>query len=142
MDTIGNNKYTACFHSRLPEVKDKLGEITSFLLKSIPSITKENSNELKLIFSELLCNAVIHGNKLDERKSVSVYIEIENNNISSIVKDEGSGFDYTNLINSITKEDDALYCESGRGIWLVYALSDTLSFNIKGNEIKFIKKVR
>ena len=135
------NKFNFSFNSELNTVKTALKDINGFLSKSFPYISPDLETELKLIFSELLCNAVIHGNKCDKSKSVNVYIEIIGNNIYSIIKDEGIGFDYYGLLNKFEDGKSSMFSESGRGIWLVYSLSDSLAFNIKGNEIKFLKKV-
>jgi anti-sigma regulatory factor (Ser/Thr protein kinase) len=56
------------------------------------------------------------------------------------VADEGVGFDYLHLLARI-REDDDLMSEGGRGIRLVYSLTDRLSFNVTGNAIYVSKKV-
>jgi serine/threonine-protein kinase RsbW len=127
------------FYSQISSVKNILNDITKFLADSIDMLSIENKSELKLIFSELLCNAVIHGNKNDPTKLVTIYIEVMSNSVYSIIKDEGEGFDYLELLSR--HKDKSLLNECGRGLWLVYSLSDSLAFNVTGNEIKFYKRV-
>ncbi|MDR2938695.1 MAG: ATP-binding protein [Clostridiales bacterium] len=134
------NKYKASFRSELEKVKLIINDISLFLANTIPNLSTENQTEFKLIFSELLCNAVIHGNQNDKNKLVDVYIEINGGYVYSIVSDQGPGFDYISCLNSL-ENDSSLYKETGRGIRLVCSLSDTISFNPKGNIIKFQKKV-
>jgi serine/threonine-protein kinase RsbW len=134
------NEFNISFYSQISLVKDILNDISVFLTKSIGNLSLENKSELKLIFSELLCNAVIHGNKSDPTKLVNIYIEVTHNNVYAVVKDEGSGFDYLDLL-SRHRSGNSLLNENGRGLWLVYSLSDSLAFNIAGNEIKFYKRV-
>lgn len=137
MNTI--NRYNSCFKSDLINVKTKLKEILDFLSCSV-SMHDDIRREFRLLYSELLCNAVLHGNKNNTSKVVYVDIEIKEGFAYSTIKDEGEGFDYRDFIKSVLNHKDVSLMESGRGIWLVYALSDTVSFNVLGNEIKFVKR--
>jgi len=127
------------FCSELLNVKKVVRKILSFLQSSVPSLTPEDQSDLKLVFSELLYNAVVHGNKNDANKNVRLNVRIEDGMVMGWVADEGSGFDYAGLLEHIDDED--LYSESGRGIRLVYTLTDQLVFNISGNTIRFCKRV-
>ncbi len=133
-------KFRKTFQSELNKVKPVINDISFFLSNTIPDMSLENKTEFRLIFSELLCNAVIHGNKNDKDKSVDVYIEINDDYVYAIVSDQGPGFDYINCMNNFETEA-SLFKESGRGMKLVCSLSDTISFNPQGNTIKFQKKV-
>lgn len=137
MNTV--NRYNSCFKSDLVNVKSKLKEILDFLSYSLP-MHDDIKREFRLLYSELLCNAVLHGNKGNNNKTVYVDIEIKEGFAYSTIKDEGDGFNYRDFIKSILNRKDVSLMESGRGIWLVYALSDTVSFNVLGNEIKFVKR--
>ena len=47
---------------------------------------------------EAVNNAIIHGNKKDPEKKVSINIELKDSNCLIVkISDEGNGFDYTNL---------------------------------------------
>ena len=127
------------FCSELLNVKNVVRKILSFLQSSVPTLTLEDQSDLKLVFSELLYNAVVHGNKGDVNKNVHLNVGIEDGIVVGWVADEGSGFDYAGLLEHIGDED--LYNESGRGIRLVYTLTDRLVFNIPGNIIRFYKRV-
>ena len=101
----------------------------------------EVRDDLKLIFSELLYNAVIHGNKGDCNKCVNVRIEATGDCLRAFVQDEGLGFDYQQKVKLPPSEFDA-FSERGRGMSLVGALTDSLSFNETGNQIRFEKRLR
>ncbi len=135
------SKFETTFTSELIKVKEKVKEALCFIEQALPNLSDSERFDLKLIYSELLYNAVIHGNKKDISKLVHLMIEIQNGNIHSVICDEGVGFDYLRLLN---KEDDPdrYTSENGRGIRLVYSLTDSLAFNYKGNEIKFYKRVK
>ncbi|WP_422925550.1 response regulator [Singulisphaera sp. PoT] len=55
-----------------------------------------------------------------------------------IIKDDGPGFDPTSLVDPT--ETSQLLRESGRGIFLIKAFMDEVSFNAAGNEITMKKK--
>lgn len=139
------SKFTKTFTSEVYAVSSVIQELMNFLLNGIPSISKEDKYDLRLIYSELLFNAVIHGNNKDSNKHVTLSVEIlPSNVVVSSIQDEGEGFDYRNLLeqcSSETSEDD-IFNESGRGIKLVSCLTDKLLFNSVGNQIKFYKRVK
>ena len=127
------------FCSELLNVKQVVKKTLFFLQSAVPNLSHEEQTDLKLVFSELLYNAVVHGNKSDINKNVHLNIEVENGTIIGRVSDEGKGFDYNEVLEHIDEQD--LGNECGRGIRLVYSLTDKLVFNISGNAIRFYKKV-
>lgn len=129
------------FQSDIYKVKSIVNDLLSFFSVCLPKISDQDLYELKLVFSELLLNAVIHGNKEDKCKTVSLYVKVSlGSSVYAEITDEGSGFDYLKLI-SMSSHEESLLKEHGRGIKLVHSLTDNLSFNVTGNKIKFYKKV-
>lgn len=140
-----NSKFTKTFTSEVYAVGSVVQELMNFLCKRIPSISSEDSYDLKLIYSELLFNAVIHGNNKDVNKCVTLSVEIlPSNVVVSSIQDEGEGFDYKNLLDKCSNGTDSedIFNETGRGIKLVSCLADKLSFNSTGNQIRFYKRVK
>jgi anti-sigma regulatory factor (Ser/Thr protein kinase) len=120
-------------------------EVMTFLYNNMPSISEEDRYDLKLIFSELLFNALIHGNNKDSSKYVTLSVEIiPPNTIYSSIIDEGNGFDYKSILTqcSIAPTEKDIFNEKGRGIKLVSKLTDKLYFNSTGNQIKFYKRMK
>ena len=116
-------------------------EAFSFVDININNLSKEVFFDLKLVLKEIIINAVIHGNNQDITKKVSIYIEIQPENIiKTVISDEGKGYNYEELI--LKDNEEFSLDENGRGISLVAALIDTLTFNDMGNVVKFTKKVR
>lgn len=129
------------FKSSLPNVKIAVDEALTFVDSNINNLSREDFFDLKLVLNELIINAVIHGNNQDITKKVSIYIEIQPENIiKTVISDEGKGYNYEELILKDNREFSL--DENGRGISLVAALIDTLTFNDMGNVVKFTKKVR
>lgn len=142
---MANAKFTKTFTSEVYIVSSIIQELMSFLSKKLPYISKEDNYDLRLIYSELLVNAVIHGNNKDSNKHITLSVEIlPSNVVVSSIEDEGKGFDYNNLLKEceekVSSED--IFNESGRGIKLVSCLTDKLCFNSVGNKIKFYKRVK
>jgi anti-sigma regulatory factor (Ser/Thr protein kinase) len=135
-----NSAYEATFKSDTFRVKQEVRGILDFIRESVPSLSEEDAYDLRLIFSELLFNATIHGNNKDDSKTVRVCVEVADGLIFSTITDEGLGFDYMSLLSKFG-ETSNLTEESGRGIRLAYSLTDSLAFNMTGNEIKFYKRV-
>jgi len=96
---------------------------------------------MKLILSELFMNAYIHGNKSDPAKNVDVLIEIEGDDFTATVKDQGEGIAkerFKEMVQSISNPED----ESGRGITIVHKLSDKVQL-YKDKDDKFcIRAIR
>ena len=127
------------FTSETERVRNIVKYLLEFVDEHAPA--KEVRDDLRLVFSELLYNAVIHGNKGDANKSVHVKVKAEEDRIFAIIQDEGLGFDYQETIDQAGTEASLLN-GNGRGIILVNALTDKLSFNKRGNEIRFEKKLK
>lgn len=90
---------------------------------------------LMLLLSEAVTNAIVHGNKLEESKIVEVEVQIKPDAIISTVKDEGEGFN-PEIANNPLKEEN-LMKESGRGIFLIEEISDSVDYLDNGTTLRF-----
>ncbi|MCU4162426.1 ATP-binding protein [Carboxylicivirga caseinilyticus] len=79
-------------------------------------------------------NAIVHGNKLDKSKNVTVEYSIQEDKVEFIIIDEGSGFDYTNVPDPTKPEN--LEKTHGRGIFLMHHLADEIEFENNGSTVK------
>lgn len=128
------------FYSDLHEAKQTAIEAIGFLNEFFPLLHEDQIADLRLVINELLVNAVVHGNRLDASKKVSIEIEIDNGRIYSRVTDEGAGFDYSKTVMEWDVEE-SLFDACGRGIRLAYHMTDRLKFIEKGNVIEFSKRL-
>ena len=128
------------FYSDLLEAKQTAIEAICFLRKSFPLMNEDQAADLRLVFNELLMNAVVHGNRLDSLKKVNIEIEVEGGLIYSRVTDEGTGFDYHKMLTEWNAEDN-LFDDHGRGVLLAYHMTDKFKFSEKGNVIEFYKRL-
>ena len=135
-----SQRINLCLHSELSQVKGAIQEILRFLDSSAPLMSADDRTDLKLVFSELLVNAVLHGNKGDRRKRVFLTAEVRDETVFSSITDEGAGFNYESVVRGPVSSD--IFDESGRGVRIACSLTDSFGYNKKGNQIHFHKRVR
>ena len=94
---------------------------------------------IEMALHEALTNAVVHGSREDPGKSVYVLCRCcIDGEVSIIVRDEGQGFDSCSIADPTTPEN--LLCTHGRGIYLMHALMDEVSFDEEGVVVRMRKK--
>ncbi len=90
-------------------------------------------NRALLCISEAVINSIEHGNQFDITKTVTIKILYSNNEMDVEIYDEGEGFDIS-IVDDPTYGDN-IKKESGRGIYIIRALSDFIKYNRKGNSV-------
>ncbi len=86
----------------------------------------ETYYNILVAITEAVNNAINHGNKLDENKTVEIKIEATVNTIDISVKDQGEGFEIDKLDDPRTPEN--LLKSSGRGVFIIKTLANDSSF--------------
>lgn len=89
-------------------------------------LNESDSDDLGIVTTELVNNAIHHGNKNDPTKKVHLLFTVDSKKIELRIKDEGNGFDPDKLKDPLAPEN--LFSESGRGIFLIRNLMDELDF--------------
>ena len=97
------------------------------------NIDDEVYGKYMLSVVECVNNAIVHGNKMDKNKKVTMHYPISNTTIEVTVSDEGEGFDPDKLPDPTAEEN--LERDCGRGIFLMRHLSDELEFANNGRTI-------
>lgn len=142
-----SNSFKLFVVNKNTNIRTLIEEILKFLFDEGICTKQDILFEIKVILYELIQNAICHGNKNDAVKSVKLNVKTEGDTICIIVEDEGEGYNFKQLLNSI-KDDESINCdvcdlkESGRGMILVTNLSKKISFNAKGNRVEVIKRLR
>jgi serine/threonine-protein kinase RsbW len=98
------------------------------------AIGKEAYGEVLVAVMEAVNNAINHGNGRDERKKVDVCFEKEGEKLIVIITDEGKGFKPESIPDPTKPEN--IENISGRGVFLMRKLSDSIEFNKTGNSVK------
>ncbi|HIP36784.1 MAG TPA: ATP-binding protein [Crocinitomix sp.] len=98
-------------------------------------INEEIYGNILIAVTEAVNNAILHGNKEQINKKVTITVTQENNqtHIVFTVEDEGEGFDFTKLPDPTAIEN--LEKPDGRGIFLMKNLSDKVEFFNNGSKV-------
>jgi len=111
--------------------------------KKFINILKEKGIEEDIIFDihvgfeEALRNAMVHGNKCDPGKKVTIETEKTGNVVIICVEDEGDGFDPADLPDPTL--DENLLKEGGRGVYLIRHLMDEVRYENGGRKVVMVK---
>lgn len=97
-------------------------------------ISPDTFDNMLVSLTEAVSNAIRHGNCLDETKTVEVKLRQEKGCLSIQVSDEGCGFDFQNLPDPTSPEN--LCKPGGRGVFLMRALSDDITYFNNGSTVK------
>ncbi len=125
-------------------IKSKIENINKVekLVDEISEEAKINSEiygKMLIATVEAVNNAIVHGNKEDDKKMVKVEIEIgvEDNKVCIFIEDEGPGFNFYDVPDPTTPEN--IENIHGRGVYLMKHLADEVIFHGNGSkvEIKF-----
>ena len=125
-------------HSVLLDSHDESIRSLEPLVKEIAlryTISKDCFSNILVSLTEAVHNAIMHGNKYDTNKKVSIQVNQIEKGIRILVSDEGEGFDPNKLANPLAKEN--ITSCGGRGVFIIKHLSDSCSFQNNGRTVNF-----
>lgn len=104
---------------------------------------------VSIVMHELGLNALYHGNKGDESKTVSIEVSINFKTVSFSIEDEGEGFDPQSLrdpedfseLQALMENEETHVYTRGRGVWLSRLYVNRIDYNDKGNKVSVRKTV-
>lgn len=114
--------------SNLRIIENAIDEITGSI-----GVKQDDYGKIMVAALEAVNNAITHGNKANPQKLVDVEIEFENDEIKITVTDEGQGFSPEKIPDPTMPEN--IEELSGRGVFLMTKLADSIKFNEKGNSV-------
>ena len=112
-----------------------INEVRLFLEEVYDEFTlnKNSFNHVFIGISEVVNNAVLHGNRLDPEKKVFIRLNLCGNQLNIEVKDEGEGFCDSSLLDTTIPEN--IKSEHGRGIFILRQITDELIFKEGGRKV-------
>ena len=110
----------------------------SNLLKEFGYPPQDTRVNIPLACDEAITNAIVHGNESDPGKKVNIQIYISPNRFRIRVRDEGKGFKLEDVSNPTRGE--ALLRASGRGVYLMRNIMDSVEFKEGGRVVELEKK--
>jgi serine/threonine-protein kinase RsbW len=121
-DIVESNRYTL----EIPSLQDYLPQAEQFLEEKFKQhgLERDDIADLAISATEIINNAIIHGNQKDPDKKVKIEIEFSEDRLTIAITDQGSGFSPDDIPSPI--QDDNLLKETGRGIFIVRSLVDDL----------------
>ena len=132
------------FSLTIPSDPVHLIKVDNLCTKAInySGINESDGDDFAIAVTEIVNNAIHHGNKNVKEKKVFIDIFIYPSKLEAHIKDEGQGFDPDQIGDPLDPQN--LMKESGRGIFLIKKLTDSLEFNFSnsGTEIIISKKIK
>lgn len=127
----------------VPSHPEYLTDVDAFLEGTLRGFGAEESvvADIAISVSELVNNAIVHGNKGIVDKKVTVTIARHNRAVVITVSDEGGGFDPTCVQSPLAEEN--LMKEVGRGLFIVHSLMDQVQVepSLKGTRVTITKEI-
>ncbi len=114
-------------------------EFVNYFCKDV-HLPDEKLTNVLLAVTEATTNAIIHANKCDKNKKVTIDASVENSKLIIKIKDEGEGFDPDNIPDPTEPEN--LLKDSGRGIYLMRVYMDDLQYNRTPSGMEFVLTVK
>ena len=110
----------------IPSDQEFLSDIDMFVEGTLRGLGISESivADIAISVSELVNNAIIHGNKFARDKTVTVKLKHNGGTLTISVTDQGTGFDPGHVPDPLAQEN--LLKEVGRGIFIVRQLMDNV----------------
>jgi len=125
----------------IPSDPNFMGVVERQILVQIEKmgLDEERIFAVRLALEEAIANAIKHGNKMDRSKKVTIRFLNEKDRLTLEVSDEGEGFDSTAVPDPTDAEH--LPLPHGRGILLMRAYADEVTFNDVGNQVRLVVRL-
>jgi serine/threonine-protein kinase RsbW len=125
--------------SRIESVEEAAVSIAAILSRS--GVNEEIAFGVDMAVREAVTNAVLHGNKQDEKKFVHVIAKTGPNWLEISVEDQGEGFNPQDVPNPTESEN--IMKTSGRGIFFMRTFMNEVEWFIRpegGTTVKMSKQ--
>jgi len=121
-----------------PSRMENMSHVKRFIdsISSQHVISSETCGKISVAVHEAVNNAILHGNKLDYSKNVTIKFSIDERCFSCIVEDEGEGFDFSRIPDPTLPEN--IEKIHGRGVFLMNHFADSVHFRAEGRHVKMV----
>jgi anti-sigma regulatory factor (Ser/Thr protein kinase) len=128
------------FNLEISSSRNKIREVEALMVKANKEfgLSDGDYGKAMIAITEMVMNAIVHGNKEDESKLVKVNVEIDEKQMKIVIEDEGTGFIIADIPDPT--EIQNLLESHGRGVYIAKALVDKLEYkhNERGTEFTLI----
>ena len=125
--------------SRIETVATAAAAVAEFLNRS--GISEEAAFGIDMAVREAVTNAVLHGNRQDESKTVDVTLKSSPDAVEISVHDQGAGFNPDEVPDPTAAEN--ILKSSGRGIFFMRNFMDEVDWSIRpggGTTVRMVKR--
>ena len=125
--------------SRIDTVARAAAAVAEFLSRS--GISDDAAFGIDMAVREAVTNAVIHGNRQDENKTVDVTLKSSPDAVEISVHDQGPGFNPEDVPDPTAAEN--ILKASGRGIFFMRTFMDDVDWLIRpegGTTVRMVKR--
>jgi serine/threonine-protein kinase RsbW len=114
---------------------EEMDKAAGIILKDMDAAAfpDESIRKMKITLTELMANAIGHGNDEDHSRKATIGHMVTRTVASVGIMDEGPGFDPSQIPDPTLPEN--LVKDHGRGLYIVRNYVDEMVFNEKGNRI-------
>lgn len=104
-------------------------------------LEKEDIENLGIATTEIVNNAIHHGNRDDQLKKVYIEFKKYQSRVEISIRDDGSGFNPETIADPLEPEN--MFKESGRGIFIVRSLMDDVQYHFspQGTQVVLVKYI-
>lgn len=129
------------FRLRIPSNRKNIQMVEDFFrtANNTYKLQDEKLHALLVSVTEAVNNGIIHGNKNDETKYVTLTASLSGVLLTVTVSDEGTGFTPSAVADPL--HEDNLLNTGGRGVFLMKAFMQSVSYNEKGNQVTMVMEV-
>jgi serine/threonine-protein kinase RsbW len=121
-----------------------LAEVDEFIEGKLTAagVSGSLTADVAISITEIVNNAIMHGNKGEPNKTVAIKIIFVGDNVEIRIRDQGKGFNPNTVPNPI--EESNLLNQVGRGIFIVRSLMDSVDFHFgdSGTEVVLRKNIK
>ena len=125
--------------SRIDTVATAAAAVAEFVGRS--GMSEEAAFGIDMAVREAVTNAVLHGNRQDERKTVDITLKSSPDAVEISVHDQGPGFNPEEVPDPTAQEN--ILKTSGRGIFFMRTFMDEVDWLIRpdgGTTVRMVKR--
>lgn len=150
-DNLRRGRVQGEIHVELHSETAFLQEVNEFLTSLMVNtpLTADQIQHLRQAVMEMGQNAIEWGNRKNSELLVTITYRIHEDHVEIVVRDQGSGFDRSNLPHAARSDDPLTHMdvreklglrEGGFGMLICHGMVDSLRYNDVGNEVTLIKR--
>ena len=139
---IEKSNMASVFHETIESRLELLHRATQRVVRLIRAMPPALSDldDLRLVLSEAIANAIIHGNREDRAKEVTICGGLDHGDgLLLVITDQGAGFDPTSVPDPTS--DQNILATHGRGMFLIKHFMDQVEFRLGGRQLVLRKRL-